>query len=120
LGDAIPKMVEWWKANRQKWSFEEAKSTELPKLEKGKELTKRQARVLAAKLANDAFTEQTFAHANGKPVGKIEIAPESFNEVTQKDGRWLLRMVRSRGPEAFVEFDADGLNQKVVVNYALR
>lgn len=34
--------------------------------------------------------------------------------------RWLLRMVRPRGPEAFVEFDADGLNQKVVVNYALR
>lgn len=120
LDDAIPKMVEWWNANRQTWSFEEATSTELPRLAKGKTLTKRQARVLAAKLANDAFAERRFTHANGKPVGKIKIVPESFNKVTQKNDRWVLRMVRSRGPEAFVEFDADGLNQKVVVNYAMR
>ncbi|HAU37504.1 MAG TPA: hypothetical protein DCX07_07265 [Phycisphaerales bacterium] len=120
LDDAIPKMVEWWKANRQTWSFEEATSTELPELEKGKALTKRQARVLAARLANDAFAKQEFKHANGELVGGIKIAPESFNDVEKKDGRWVLRMVRSRGPEAFVEFDADGLNQKVVVNYALR
>ncbi|MCE5277558.1 MAG: hypothetical protein ABFD92_14405 [Planctomycetaceae bacterium] len=120
LDDAIPKMVEWWMARRQTWSFEEASLTDLPTLEKDKALTKRQARVLAAKLANDAFAERTFKHANGKPVGKIEITPESFNEVIQKDGRWVLRMVRSRGPEAFVKFDSDGLNRTVVVNYALR
>lgn len=119
LDDAILKMAEWWKTNRDRWSFEEARSRELPTLEKYKALTKRQARVVAAKLANDAFAGQAFTYANGKPVGKIEIAPESFNEVTMKDGRWILRMIRSAGPEAFVEFDADGLNQKVVVNYAL-
>jgi len=118
LADAIPKMVEWWKANRQTWSFEEATSTELPSLEKGKALSKRQARVLAAKLANAAFAMQDFRHPGGKPVGKIEIAPESFNDVSQKDARWVLRMVRSAGPEAFVEFDSDGLDSKVVVNYA--
>lgn len=120
LGKAIPKMVEWWKANRQTWSFEEATSTVLPKLVKGKALTKRQARVLAAKLATDAFAKRVFKHANGKPVGKIEIAPESFNDVGQKDGRWVLRMIRSRGPEAFVDFALDGSDAKVIVNYALR
>lgn len=40
--------------------------------------------------------------------------------MTRKDGRWLLLMVRSAGPEASIAFDADGLNQKVAVNYALR
>jgi hypothetical protein len=118
LAEAIPKMVQWWKANREKWSFEEATSTELPKIEEGKALTKRQARVLAAKLANDAFANQTFKHpGGGKPVGKIEIDPESFN-VSQKDGRWVLRIVRSAGPEAFVDFALDGSAPKVVVNYA--
>lgn len=73
LADAIPKMVAWWKISRQTWSFDEARSTELPTLEQGKALTKRQARVLAAKLANDAFAEKTFKHANGNLVGKIEI-----------------------------------------------
>lgn len=118
LMEAIPKMAEWWKANRQSWSFEKATSTELPTTEKGKALSKRQARVLAANLANDAFDKQDFKSPDGRPIGMIEIAPDSFNDVSQKDGRWVLRMVRSAGPEAFVEFDSDGLNPKVVVNYA--
>ena len=120
LDKAIPKMAAWWKTNRQTWSFEVRFSNVLPKLEKGKALSKQQARVLSAKLANDAFAKRTFKHPSGKPVGKIKITPESFNEITQKDGRWVLRMVRSRGPEAFVDFALDGSDPKVVVNYSWR
>ena len=120
LNDAIPKMVDWWKANRQKWSFEEAISVVAPKIQAGSPLTKRQARVLAAKLANEAFATRTFAHANGKPVGKIQIAPEGFNDVRQENGRWILRIVVPRGAEAFVNFLLDGTDAKVTVNYAWR
>lgn len=120
LDEAIAKMVEWWKAHRETWNFEEATSTVVPTVKPGKVLTKRQARVLAAKLANDAFAERTFLHPNGKPVGKIEIRPESFSQVRQRDGRWVLRMVVSAGPEAFVDFAVDGTDAKVTVNYAWR
>ncbi|HHH75942.1 MAG TPA: hypothetical protein ENL03_02820 [Phycisphaerae bacterium] len=75
---------------------------------------------MAAKLANEAFSKNNCKFPVFKPVGKIEITPESFNNVTQKDGRWVLRMVRSSGPEAFVDFDLDGFNSKVKVNYAWR
>jgi len=83
-------------------------------------LDEKAARALAARLANEAFARQAFKRPNGKPVGKIEIAPESFNDVSQKVGRWVLRMVRPAGPEAFVDFAADGSDPKVVVNFAWR
>lgn len=120
LNEAIPKMVEWWKANRETWSFEQAAPNVVPTVRPGKTLTERQARMLAAKLANDAFAERTFRHADGRRVGKIEVAPQSFNDVRQKHGRWVLRMVVSRGPEAFVDFGLDGTDAKVIVNYAVR
>jgi len=83
-------------------------------------LDEKAARALAARLANEAFARQAFKRPNGKPVGKIEIAPESFNDVSQKVGRWVLRMVRPAGPEAFVDFAADGSDPKVVVDFAWR
>jgi hypothetical protein len=118
LAEAIPKMVDWWKVHRDTWSFEEATSNVVPTVQPGKPLTKRQIRVLAAKLATDAFSKQEFKHPGGKPVGKIEIKPEYFNGVRQTDGRWVLRMAGSRGPEATVDFALDGSDAKVNVGYA--
>jgi hypothetical protein len=120
LDEAIDKLVQWWEAHRDTWSFEEATSDVVPTIEPGKPFTKRKARVLAAKLANEAFAKRTFKHANGRPVGKIQITAESFNHVRQEQGRWVLRMIRSRGPEAFVDFALDGSDAKVIVNYAWR
>ncbi|KPJ52096.1 MAG: hypothetical protein AMS16_06870 [Planctomycetes bacterium DG_58] len=118
LNEAISKMIAWWKANRETWSFEETTSTVVPKVEPGKVLTRRQARLLAARLANDAFARRAFTQPNGKPIGKIEIAPEAFHYVQQKDGRWVLIQTGSAGPEAFVDFALDGTDANVTVNYA--
>lgn len=120
LEKAIPELADWWAKNGKGWSFEEATSTVVPKVQAGKALTKRQARVLAAKLANDAFAKANFKNALGKPVGKIALVGESFNRVTRDKGRWVLEMVGSRGPEAKVSFASDGTDAKVSVNYAMR
>jgi len=88
--------------------------------EKNVALTEPQARALAARLASDAFARRTFFHANGKPVAKIHVAPESFNAVSRDGGRWVLKMSASRGPEAFVNFRLDGTDPQVTVSYAWR
>ncbi len=98
----------------------EALSEPVPVIQPDKPLTKRQACVLAAKLASDAFAKQEFKHADGTPVGKFQFRPEYFHDVHQESGRWILNMVGSRGPEASVDFKLDGSDAKVHVNYSLR
>jgi hypothetical protein len=120
LPGAIARMAAWWKEHRQAWSFEEAESVAVPKIAPGRDLTKRQARVLAAALATEAFAKKNFTIPGGKAVGPVKFTPEGFTHVEQKAGRWVLRTVVSAGPEAFVEFAPDGTDPKVAVNYALR
>lgn len=120
LAQTIPTMAAWWRANRQTWSFKKATSTAIPKLQKGTPLTKRQARVLAAKLANEAFAAPRFQRVLGKPARKIKITPEWFNYVWQENGRWILKKVASAGPEGSISFNLDGFDATVNVHYSLR
>ena len=91
----------------------------MPKLEKGRALTRPQARVLAARLANDAFAKTTFTDVTGKPVPKIVLRPESWRVAEMKSGRWVLKFDPPAGPQAEVSFAGDGSDPKVAVGLAL-
>ena len=119
LNEAIPKMVDWWKANREKFIFMVARSKVVPMIDPGKPLTKWQARVWAAKLATDAFANANFRQFFGMTVEKIDIGPGSFNHVEIKNGRWILKMARKVGPQCSIHFNLDGTDEKVYIEYFL-
>ena len=114
LPQAILKMRGWWAANRQTWDIEKALSTAVPTIQEGKNLTNRQARILAAKLLSDDLSKQKLKLPDGQVAARLAVEPGYFIDVAQKDGQWTLRLPTSQW-EALVSFKLDGREAKIKI-----
>ncbi len=108
---ALKALTAWWKANRESWAMDPPN-----KLPADKPLNARQARRLAARLANEAFAKVTFKTPTGQLIGEATIESEE-SQARLEDGEWLWSGGKARGPQATVTFDARGGNAKVSIDY---
>ena len=108
---ALEALTAWWKANREGWAMDPP--DELPA---DKPLNARQARRLAARLANEAFAKVTFKTPAGQVIGEATIESEE-SSARLEDNQWLWSGGAARGPRATVTFDAHGGNAKVSIDY---
>jgi hypothetical protein len=81
------------------------------------ELTPEQARVLATKLANQAFAENALLSRYDAMRPAVVLVPECWPPPEKKDGRWEFVLNRPAGPQATVSFDARGLHPQVRISY---
>lgn len=79
-------------------------------------LTQGQARVLATKLANQAFLDQRFVDNTGRPV-QVLIGSADWTDVRKRFWRWRFTLNPDEGPQATVTFDLDGSDPRVRIGY---
>jgi hypothetical protein len=81
-------------------------------------LTLEQARQLATRLANNAFSAQRFVSPTGEPVFiKGSFRPTSWRRAEIQDERWVFVAEQPTGPQATVTFRLDGNDPKVNVGF---
>lgn len=108
---ALKALTAWWKANRESWAMDPP-----DKLPADKPLNARQARRLAARLANEALAKVTFKTPAGQLIGEATIESEE-SQARLEDDEWSWSGGKSRGPRATVTFDARGGSAKVSIDY---
>ena len=104
-------MTAWWKANRDTWAMDPPNA-----LPADRPLNARQARRLAARLANEAFARVAFKTPAGQQIGDVTIDSEE-TLARQVGETWVWRATAARGPTATVTFDLRGGGAKVSIDY---